>query len=105
MTRFPSTRNLSEPSVLMGAEVPGGSPLRGEEPAGTDLGASRRNALDPIARPTAACPMCSDGRRESVVDGRAIACPWCGARGRVPIDRARSLRAQLRSKAEREAGT
>jgi len=65
MTRFPSTRNLPEPSVLMGAEVPGGSPLRGEEPAGTDLGASHRN-LDP----TAACPMCEgSGERDCTVLG------------------------------------
>jgi len=102
MTRFPSTRNLPEPSVLMGAEVPGGPPLRGGEPAGTDLGASLRNLLE---LGFACCPMCSAGRRHSLVDGGSIACPWCGGRGSVPLERARSLRAQLRAKAERGAAS
>ena len=98
MTRFPTTRNLSEPPGLRGAEVPGGSPLRGEEPAGTELGACRRNALDP----TAACPMCAaSGERYCAVLGCTITCPWCAGRAVVSLWRARALRAQLRSKAER----
>jgi hypothetical protein len=99
MTRFPSTRNLPEPSVLPGAEVPGGSPLKG---GGTRRNRPRGSDRNPLEF-ALTCPMCSAGRRESVVDGRAIACPWCGARGRVRLERARALRAQLRSKAEREA--
>ena len=99
MTRFSPSRNLPEPSVLGAAEVPGGSPLKGggtcrNRPRGSD-----RNPLDLALT----CPMCAAGRRHSLVDGRSIFCPWCGGRGRVRLERARSLRGQLRSKAEREA--
>ena len=51
------------------------------------------------------CPMCNRGERTSILDGQLVRCPWCRATGRVPLERCRALRAQLRSKAEREAGT
>lgn len=49
------------------------------------------------------CLMCEAGERISAVDGRPIRCPWCGATGRVSLERCRALRAQVRAKAEREA--
>ena len=49
------------------------------------------------------CPMCAgSGQRASAILARTIACPWCGGRGHVRLERARALRAQLRTKAERE---
>ena len=49
------------------------------------------------------CPICSgSGQRASGILARTIACPWCGGRGHVRLERARALRAQLRTKAERE---
>jgi len=49
------------------------------------------------------CPMCSgSGQRTCAILGVTITCPWCGGRGHVRLERARALRAQLRTKAERE---
>lgn len=48
--------------------------------------------------------MCGgDGERPRVTDGELDRCPWCAGRGRVPLERARALLAQLRAKAQREA--
>lgn len=54
---------------------------------------------------TRGCPMCHQGERMSILDGQLIPCPWCRATGRVSLERCRALRAQLRSRDEREAGT
>jgi len=49
------------------------------------------------------CPICSgSGQRASAILARTITCPWCAGRGHVRLERARALRAQLRTKAERE---
>jgi len=71
---------------------------------GLDLAATVAVELaDLVLRGVVACPMCSHGRRESIVDGEPITCPWCAGRGRVALERARALRAQLQTKAERAA--
>ena len=49
------------------------------------------------------CPMCAgSGQRSSAILAGTITCPWCGGRGHVRLERARALRAHLRTKAERE---
>lgn len=40
--------------------------------------------------------------RLSLVDGHLVECPWCGARGVLPLNRALALHAQLKTKTERE---
>ncbi len=69
---------------------------------GLDLAATVAVELaDLVLRGVVACPMCSHGRRESIVDEQ-VSCPWCGARGVLPLNRALALHAQLKTKTERE---
>ncbi len=72
-----------------------------ETPANEQVRASHAPVRGLLGPPD--CPMCGGaGERSSAILACTIPCPWCAGRGHVGLERARALRAQLRTKADRE---
>jgi hypothetical protein len=92
---------LSHGPSCIGSFAPNPPPYRGGWGRDRDREKLLGSATLPLGVLSHGCPMCNHGERASILDGRLIPCPWCRATGRVPLERCRALRAQLRSKDER----